>query len=258
MSAQLKQHTSAYRVFVEKKEGFQVEAQMLLEELTQNLQVKIRTLQLINVYDLFGFSESLLRQSLCKVFAEQPTDNATLEFDLSGKRYIAVEYLPGQFDQRASSAIDCVHLIDPQAEVVIRSGKLIVFDDEVSDESLDKIKHYVINTVESRQKDMSQLRATDIAAQKPLETLHGFCDMDHQARTDFLRQWGLAMNEDDLVEVINYFRSEHREPTETELRILDTYWSDHCRHTTFTTLLQNVTIEPSFIQPDIQATLERF
>ena len=258
MSPKLQQHTSAYRVFVEKKEGFQVEAQMLLEELTQNLQTEIRTQLLINVYDLYGFSESLLQQSLYKVFAEEPTDNLTLECDLSGKRCIAIEYLPGQFDQRASSAVDCVHLIDPQAEIIIRSGKLLVFDDGVTDEALDKIKHYVINTVESREKDMSQLRATDIAAQKPLETLDGFCEMGHDERLQFIRQWGLAMNEDDLNEVIAYFRTEHRQPTETELRILDTYWSDHCRHTTFTTLLENVSVEPSFISPDIEETLDRF
>ena len=258
MSPKLTQHTSAYRVFVEKKQGFQVEAQMLLEELTQNLQADIRSLRLINVYDLFGFSESLLQKSLYKVFAEQPTDSLTLDCDLDGKRYIAIEYLPGQFDQRASSAIDCVHLIDPQADIVIRSGKLIIFDDGVSDEALNKIKHYVINTVESREKDMSQLRATDIAAQKPLEKLDGFCEMTPDLRREFLKQWGLAMNEDDLNEVINYFRAEKRQPTETELRILDTYWSDHCRHTTFTTLLENVSVEPSFIQPDIEATLDRF
>ena len=258
MSSQLKQNNSAYRVFVEKREGFQVEAQMLLEELNQNLQTSIESLRLINVYDLFGFSETLLQQSLYKVFAEQPTDNLTLECDLTGKRFIAIEYLPGQFDQRASSAIDCVHLIDPQAEIVIRSGKLIIFDDGVNDQTVAKVKHYVINTVESREKDMSQLRATDIAAQKPLEKLDGFCEMDHEQRRQFLRQWGLAMNEDDLVEVISYFRSEHRQPTETELRILDTYWSDHCRHTTFTTELQHIEIEPSFIQPDIQRSLDRF
>lgn len=255
--SQTKQHT-AYRVFVEKREGFQVEAQMLLEELSQNLQAEIKSLRLINVYDLFGFSETLLQQSLYKVFAEEPTDNLTLGCDLAGKRYIAIEYLPGQFDQRASSAVDCVHLIDPEAEIVIRSGKLLLFDDGVTDDTLDKIKHYVINSVESREKDMSQLRATDIAAQKPLETLEGFCAMDHEARLQFIRQWGLAMNEDDLKEVIGYFTAEHREPTETELKILDTYWSDHCRHTTFTTELQNVAVEPSFIQPDIDATLDRF
>ena len=255
--SQTKQHT-AYRVFVEKREGFQVEAQMLLEELTQNLQADIRSLRLINVYDLFGFTPELLQQSLYKVFAEEPTDSLTLECDLAGKRYIAIEYLPGQFDQRASSAVDCVHLIDPEADIVIRSGRLLIFDDAVTDLTLDKVKRYVINAVESREKDMSQLKATDIADQKPLETLDGFCAMDHKARVQFLGQWGLAMNEDDLNEVIAYFRGEHREPTETELRILDTYWSDHCRHTTFTTLLQNVAVEPSFISADIEASLDRF
>lgn len=252
------QNNTAYRVFVEKKPGFQVEARMLLDELNQNLQLKLKNLHLINVYDLFGFSESLLNQSLYKVFAEEPTDSLTTTYNLSDKRYIAIEYLPGQFDQRASSAIDCVHLIDPEAEINIRSGKLLVFDDDVTDEELIRIKQYVINAVESREKNMSQLRATETASQKPVEKLDGFCDMNHDERLRFIKQWGLAMNEDDLLEVIKYFTTEGRNPTETELKILDTYWSDHCRHTTFTTLLESINIEPSFIKADIDESLRRF
>ncbi len=249
---------AAYRVFVEKKEGFRVEAKMLLEELIENLQVDIQSLRLINVYDLFGFSETLLHESLYKVFGEKPTDNVSCECNLTGKHYIATEYLPGQFDQRASSAIDCVHLIDPQAEINIRSGRLMIFDDGVSRETIDKIKHYIINAVEAREKDMSVLKQTEIAESKPMVVLDGFCNMNHEQRLTFIKKWGLAMNEDDLCEVIRYFRSEQREPTETELRILDTYWSDHCRHTTFTTELQNIKIDPSFIKPDIESTLGEF
>ena len=124
--------------------------------------------------------------------------------------------------------------------------------------SLSKIKHYVINAVEAREKDMSVLRQTGIADSKPIAKLRGFCEMNHEARLHFISEWGLAMNEDDLCEVIKYFKSEEREPTETELRILDTYWSDHCRHTTFTTELQNISVEPSFIKPDVEDTLSRF
>ncbi|MCH5220052.1 MAG: phosphoribosylformylglycinamidine synthase [Muribaculaceae bacterium] len=252
------QKNTAYRVFVEKKPGFQVEARMLLDELNQNLQLDIKDLHLVNVYDLFGFSEPLLKQSLFKVFAEEPTDTLSTSYNLDGKRYIAIEYLPGQFDQRASSAIDCVHLIDPTAEINIRSGKLLVFDDNVTDEDINRIKHYVINAVESREKDMNQLRDSEIASQKVVAKLDGFCDMDHNERVNFIKDWGLAMNEDDLMEVIKYFRKEKRNPTETELKILDTYWSDHCRHTTFTTKLEHIDIEPSFIKPDIEDTLCRF
>ncbi|MBR1564075.1 MAG: phosphoribosylformylglycinamidine synthase [Paludibacteraceae bacterium] len=250
--------TTAYRVFVEKKEGFRVEAEMLREELSENLQVEISSLRLINIYDLFGFTEELLKESLYKVFGEQPTDNVSQECSLEGRKYIATEFLPGQFDQRASSAIDCVHLIDPEADINIRSGRLILFDENISEETVSKIKHYVINAVEAREKDMSVLRETEIAESKPLQKLEGFCDMDHEQRLEFIKQWGLAMNEDDLTEVIKYFKQEKREPTETEIRILDTYWSDHCRHTTFTTELQEISIDESFIKPDIEATLKDF
>ncbi|MBR1808771.1 MAG: phosphoribosylformylglycinamidine synthase [Paludibacteraceae bacterium] len=249
---------TAYRVFVEKKEGFRVEAEMLREELSENLQVNLSSLRLVNVYDLFGFTESLMNTSLYKVFGEKQTDNVSLHCPIEGKQYVATEYLPGQFDQRASSAIDCVHLIDPQADINIRSGRLIILDDNTSAETISKIKHYVINAVEAREKDMSVLRQTGIADSKPLAKLSGFCEMNHEDRLHFISEWGLAMNEDDLCEVIRYFKSEKREPTETELRILDTYWSDHCRHTTFTTELQSISVEPSFIKPDIEDTLGRF
>ncbi len=249
---------SAYRVFVEKKQGFRVEAEMLLEELRENLQTDIQSLRLVNVYDLFGFTEQLLEESLYKVFGEKQTDNVSLECPLEGKQYVATEYLPGQFDQRASSAIDCVHLIDPEAEITIRSGRLIILDDNTPAETIEKIKHYVINAVEAREKNMSVLCETEIAESKPLQTLTGFCNMGHEERVDFIKNWGLAMNEDDLMEVIKYFKSEHREPTETEIRILDTYWSDHCRHTTFTTELQNIAVEDSFIKTDIEQTLGQF
>lgn len=258
MSALNHKGQTAHRIFVEKKPDFQVEARMLLDELKQNLQIEIKSLRLLNIYDLFGFSEKLLKESLFKVFAEEATDNLSQDIDLAGKPYIAVEYLPGQFDQRASSAIDCVHLIDPEADINIRSGKLLIFDQSVTENQLERIRHYIINSVDSRSKDLSVLHATEVAERKPLETLAGFRSMDARQCEEFIKDHGLAMNADDLQEVIRYFREENRDPSETELRILDTYWSDHCRHTTFTTLLRDVTVEPSFIEADISRTLDRF
>lgn len=258
MSSDKKDKQSACRVFVEKRPGFRVEADMLRDELNQNLQLNINNLRLINVYDLFGFPEDLVEKSVYKVFAEKPTDSVSFEFDPGNKPFIATEYLPGQFDQRASSAIDCVHLIDPEADVQIRSGRIIVLDDTVSESDVERIKNYVINAVESREKDMSVLRTGDTAEQTPLRVLTGFREMDHDARLNFLKEWGMAMNEDDLLEVIRYFKEEGREPTETELKILDTYWSDHCRHTTFTTRLTGVEVEDSFVSDDIRDTLNRF
>ena len=243
-----------YRVFVEKYPEFQVEARSLMNELNENLQLSLERLRLLNVYDLFGFTPELLEKSRYGVFGEIMTDNVTDECDLSDCRYIAVEYLPGQFDQRAASAVDCVRLIDPQADVHIKSSRLLIFDKSVSDRDIDRIKHYYINAVESRQKDLSVLSDTEQAPVKPVKVLEGFTSMKEEEFGPYCRQMGLAMNSDDLREVVNYFGREGRDPYETELRILDTYWSDHCRHTTFTTELQDVDIEESFIKEDIEGT----
>ena len=247
-----------YRIYVEKRPAFQVEARSLKNELNENLQLHLQSLRYINVYDLFGFTPELLEQCRYSVFGETVTDTVSDECDLTDKKYLAVEYLPGQFDQRASSAVDCVHLIDPNAEVEIRSSRLLVFDEQLTDAELDKIRHYYINAVESREKDLSQLSQNQTADIKPLAKLDGFIDMPREEYAAFCKQWGLAMNTDDLHEVVTYFQKEQRNPTETELRILDTYWSDHCRHTTFTTILESIKIDDSFVKDEIESTLGMF
>ena len=246
---------SNFRIFVEKRPAFQVEAKSLMNELNLNLQLNLQSLRYINVYDLFGFTPELLEQCRYSVFGETVTDTVTDDCELTGAKYLAVEFLPGQFDQRASSAVDCVHLIDPTAEVEIRSSRLLVFDANLTAEELDKIRRYYINAVESREKDLSQLSQNQTADVKPLALLNGFIDMQREAYEAFCKEWGLAMNTDDLHEVVTYFQKEGRNPTETELRILDTYWSDHCRHTTFTTILESVKIDDSFIKSEIESTL---
>lgn len=248
----------AHRVFVEKYPEFQVEARSLKNEFNENLSLNIKSLRLLNVYDLFGFSEELVEKCRYSVFGEIVTDLVTDECDLEGKKYVAVEYLPGQFDQRASSAVDCVHLIDPKAEVEIRSSKLIIFDDDMTEEALNAVRAYFINAVESRPKDLSKLSQNDTVDVKPLADMTGFISMKPEQYAAFCKEWGLAMNTDDLNEVVKYFTAEHREPTETELRILDTYWSDHCRHTTFTTELEEITVDDSFLKAELENELEDF
>ena len=186
------------------------------------------------------------------------TDKVSDECDLTGTRYIAVEYLPGQFDQRAASAVDCVHLIDPKADVRIKSSKLIILSGDTDDATIAKIKHYYINAVESREKDLSKLTDAESAAVKPVPVLDGFTKMTDADLEPFCRKMGLAMNADDLREVVKYFTEEGRDPNETELRILDTYWSDHCRHTTFTTELEEIGVEESFMKEDIDGTLNLY
>lgn len=246
---------SDYRIFVEKHPEFQVEAKSLLGELNENLQLELKTLRLLNVYDLFGFTPDLLEKSRYSVFGEIVTDSVTDSIDLDGAKYIAVEYLPGQFDQRAASAVDCVHLIDPTARISIKSSKLLIVDSDASEETLEKIRHYYINPVESRAKDLSKLADTEHAAVKPVPVLEGFRNMSGDNLKAYCKKMGLAMNADDLAEVVKYFTEEGRDPNETELRILDTYWSDHCRHTTFTTELESIDVEDSFIKEDIDGTM---
>ena len=246
------------RIFVEKNLGFRVEAESLRSELNENLGLSIRELRYLNVYDLEGFSPELLEQCRYGIFGETVTDTVTDSFPLEGKKFLAVEYIPGQFDQRASSAVDCVHLIDPAADVKIRSSRLLVFDDDMPDSALAAVRHYYINAVESREKDLSKLSLSEQADVKPLAVLDGFTDMPESGFAAFCSEWGLAMNTDDLREVVNYFKKEGRNPTETELRILDTYWSDHCRHTTFTTVLEEITVDDSFMKEEIESELGRF
>ena len=244
------------RIFVEKYPRFQVETDTLRREFNTNLGLNIAKLRYINVYDLFGFSDELLEKSRYSVFGEVVTDSVTDECNLEGCRSLAVEFLPGQFDQRAASAVDCVHLIDPKADVRIKSSRLLIFDDTVTDADMVRIEKYFINAVESRKKNLDVLSDAESAEVKPVPVLEGFRDMQDDELAVYCKAQGLAMNADDLREVVNYFRTEGRDPFETELRILDTYWSDHCRHTTFTTEIEEITLDESFMKVEFEESLD--
>ena len=243
------------RIFVEKYPRFQVEADTLRRELNTNLGLNIESLRFINVYDLFGFSDELVEKSRYSVFGEVVTDNVTDECDMAGMPHLAVEFLPGQFDQRAASAVDCVHLIEPNAEVKIKSSRLYIFDEGVTPEAMARIEKYLINAVESRKKNLDVLSDAESAEVKPVAVLEGFRNMKEEDLAPYCKANGLAMNADDLREVVNYFLKEGRDPVETELRILDTYWSDHCRHTTFTTEIEEITLDESFMKEEMEESL---
>lgn len=247
-----------YRIFVEKREPYRVEAESLRNELNSNLGLNIKDLRLLAVYDLFGFTPELVEKSSYKVFGEPATDTVSKEVDFEGRPYLAIESLPGQFDQRAAAAEECVKLIQPDADIEIRSAKLLIFDDSVGEEEMKKIAHYTINAVESRRKDLSVLAAPERAAAKPVAMLEGFREITPEQAPAWCKEKGLAMNGDDLMEVVKYFTAEGRDPNETELRILDTYWSDHCRHTTFTTELTDIKVDDSFATADIEASLRQW
>ncbi len=250
------------RIFVEKTAPYRIEAESLRKELNSNLGLDIKELRLVCVYDLFGFTPELIEKSAYRVFGEPATDAVSHhpEFNpqYEGHPYLAMEYLPGQFDQRAASAEECVKLLDPNAEVEIRSARLLIFDDGVSPADLEKISRYCINAVESRKKDLSRLSPAEKATASPVATLDGFRLITAEKAPAWCREKGLAMNADDLMEVVRYFTAEGRDPNETELRILDTYWSDHCRHTTFTTNLTDIQVEDSEVADDIRSTVEEW
>ena len=178
--------------------------------------------------------------------------------DFEGCPYIAVEFLPGQFDQRASSAEDCVHLIDPKADITIKSGKILVFDKDFSAADIDKVKKYFVNPIESRIKDISVLERFAHPAAERVSVIEDFLNLKEEDLAAYCEDKSLAMNTDDLREVVAYFRKEGRNPYETELKILDTYWSDHCRHTTFNTQLESIEVEECFAADKIKFSLDLY
>lgn len=244
-----------YRLFVEKKPAYRVEAESLRKELNSNLGLDIKELRLLSVYDLFDTTEEIKEACRYRVFGETVTDTVTEENPCGDNPFLAIEFLPGQFDQRASSAEECVRLVDPHAKISIRSSKLIICDKGVDAEAMKKIEHYCINAVEARRKDLSTLRLPERAEAKPVATLTGLREMTREGADAYCKEKGLAMNGDDLMTIVEYFKEEGRDPNETELRILDTYWSDHCRHTTFTTLLTDIKVEDSPLKEEIEDSL---
>ncbi|MFI3263848.1 MAG: phosphoribosylformylglycinamidine synthase [Rikenellaceae bacterium] len=249
---------SNYRIFVEKKSQFCVEAESLRHELEANLNISIKSLRHVCAYDLFGFSADLVERSRYGVFGETVTDTVTDTLQSEGMKLLPIEFLPGQFDQRAASAVDCVKLLEPTADVRIKSSRIILVDDSVSDEDMERIKRYSINAVESREKDLSQLSDLEQAEVIPATVLEGFRELKEEELAPYCKQMGLAMNADDLRVVREYFTAEGRDPHSTELRILDTYWSDHCRHTTFTSELEGIEVEESFLKSDIDSSIEAY
>jgi hypothetical protein len=190
------------------------------------------------------------------VFGNIVTDSVEDSCNLDGKNYLAVEELPGQFDPKASSAMDCVKLIDLSANVFVKTSRLLIFDNGWGGaclaHTMGKIRKYYMNPVISREKNLLELEHIEDTEITPVPVLLGFSAMTEIDLEPYCKTHGLAMNADDLREVVNYFKSENRDPNETELKILDTYWSDHCRHTTFMTELSDITIDESFIKSELQ------
>ncbi len=246
-----------YRVYVEKKVGQTHEADSLLREIRDFLQIhSLENVRVLNRYDVENISQELFTYAVGTVFSEPQVDDVSYDVP-TGEQVFAVEPLPGQFDQRADSAAQCVQILSQGERPLVRSAKVYVLTGKLTEAELAAIKHHVINAVESREAslDKPDTLVAQYAAPETVATVEGFIAMDEKALAALLDELGLAMDLDDLKFLQNYFRdTERRDPTITEIRVVDTYWSDHCRHTTFSTHIDDVVIH----DPAVQAAYERY
>ena len=246
-----------YRVYVEKKLGQTHEADSLLREIKDFLQIEnLEAVRVLNRYDAENIEEDLFNYCVNTVFSEPQVDNVSYDVP-TGDIVFAVEPLPGQYDQRADSAAQCIQIISQGNRPTIRTAKVYVLSGSLTDEQIAAIKKHVINAVESREASLEtyETLAIEYTIPETVATIDGFISMDDAALAELLDKLGLAMDLDDLKYLQNYFKGEeHRDPTITEIRVVDTYWSDHCRHTTFSTHLDNIQIEDD----DVKAAYERY
>ena len=249
-----------FRVYVEKKQGFDVEAKQLANELKTILGIaSLKNVRLVNRYDVEGISEELFAQATPTVFSEPQVDNVSADLpDFGSDNVFAVEYLPGQFDQRADSASECIQLISQGERPTVRSAKVYALEGELSDADIAAIKHYVINPVEAREAslDTKTTLKTQVPVPGKVEVIEGFRTMSDADLEQFIADRGLAMDLADLQFCRAHFTEEQRDPTITEIKVIDTYWSDHCRHTTFGTQLDDVQIDDATVQAAFDKYLE--
>lgn len=247
-----------YRIFVEKKTGLDNEAKGLLNEAKHLLGIdNLEDIRLFNRYDAENITEELFDYAVKTVFSEPQLDKVSGSVDIPDAYVFAVEALPGQFDQRADSAAQCIQIISQGERPLIRTAKVYALYGDLTDADIKAFKNHVINAVESREAvlELPETLTVDYAAPETVVTVEGFISMDETALSSFLDEKGLAMDLDDLKFLQAYFRdTEQRDPTITEIRVVDTYWSDHCRHTTFSTHIDNVRID----DPVVQEAYERY
>ena len=253
------------RIFVEKKADFQVKSESLVRELQHNLGLSsLKSIRIVQVYDVFNLAEDLFAPAEKHIFSEQVTDHvldeAAVQADLANYAFFALESLPGQFDQRAASSQEALLLLGSSSDVTVNTAQLYLVNKDIDATELEAVKNYLLNPVDSRFKDIT----TEIAKQEFSEsdkTIPKLTFFESYTAEDFARykaEQGLAMEVDDLLFIQDYFKSIGRVPTETELKVLDTYWSDHCRHTTFETELKQIDFSASKFQKQLQATYDKY
>ncbi|WP_418521830.1 phosphoribosylformylglycinamidine synthase [Ruminococcus champanellensis] len=251
---------SVFRIYVEKKPEFAVEAQSLLSDIRTALRLDITSIRVINRYDADKITKEDFQLSVSTVFSEPAVDVTydTLPRLANTERIFAVEYLPGQFDQRADSCEQCIQILTQKDRCRVQNARVYIIAGNLTDQEFDRLKAYIINPVESREASLNLVSSLDSNYEIPttVETLKGFCELSEAGLADFIKQYGLAMDLDDIKFCQAYFKdTERRDPTITEIRMIDTYWSDHCRHTTFSTNIQDVQILAPYIQDTYDAYL---
>ena len=253
------------RIFVEKKADFRVKSRSLLKELQHNIQLKtLNDLRIVQVYDVFNLAEDLFARAEKYIFSEQVTDTvldeATVKTDLEKYAFFAIESLPGQFDQRAASSQEALLLLGSSSDVTVNTAQLYLVNKDIAANELEAVKNYLLNPVDSRFKDITVgIAKQDFSeSDKTIPNLDFFETYTAEDFAQYKADQGLAMEVDDLLFIQDYFKSIGRVPTETELKVLDTYWSDHCRHTTFETELKNIDFSASKFQKQLQATYDKY
>ena len=252
------------RVFVEKKKGFDIEAQHMLADLKGNLGIGgLEEVRILNRYDVSGLSQEQFQAAARTILSEPPMDSVYGEdFALPGEyRVFATEYLPGQYDQRADSAAQCVQLLTQGERPAVLSAKVIGLKGEISDQEFEKIQGYLVNPVESRVASMEKPETLEMQVEEPADVARvtGFTSWNEEQLKAYFDSMGFAMTLSDLAFCRDYFRDEeHRDPSVTELRVIDTYWSDHCRHTTFLTRLNKIDIQQGRLSQAVEAALKHY
>lgn len=249
-------------VFVEKKAGFNVESQILLKDFKDNLGIEaLEDVRVLNKYILVDMEEEQYVRTVNTILSEAPVDRVYEENFEIGQDEIAfgVEYLPGQYDQRADSASECIMLLTEEEKVPVKSSKVLILKGNLNQEEINKIKSYYINPVDSREvSPLSKVLEENLEEPNEVEILNGFLGLNEEGLKNFHREKSLAMSLEDLKLIRDYFKSEDRNPTITEIKVIDTYWSDHCRHTTFETIIKDVYIEEGKYSEPIKKAYEDY
>ena len=256
--------SKVHRIYVEKRKEFAVEALELLHNLQNQLKIKnLESVKVINRYDVQGVSQDALNQGISIILSEPMVDDVVLEDYENPNNYhvFGIEYLPGQYDQRADACEQCFQLLTGEKKVTVKCAKIIVLVGNVSDNDVEKIKKYLINPVDQREASLDKvdtLESEEVIINK-VPVIEGFIDFTKEELINYLKENSMAMNYDDLKVTQDYFKNEeHRNPTETELKVLDTYWSDHCRHTTFSTIITDLNIAEGEFKEVLRSDIEKY